>query len=278
MPRGNRSDATSKHPTPEPEPETQPEQAVTSENVQGFEEKLADLQRIEAKLAALEKERERRITAGLAPAFVYRIDEIDEDQLSPSMGSDGSCSLAVSPTKHDGVPGSEQAALLGSSDATLEQAPRRRSPEDNSTLRSTSEIELPFHTEITTSESKQLPAGTSSCSSWCEQLLGRFCGASWSNNSSRCNNNSSSSTASGVGAGGGGLGGGVREDADRVYDTSSFCSADAVANARTGAAAGDLFADFEAKAKLFEQLAADASVEVSFVEQDEQQEEKSRLI
>ena len=276
MPRGNRGAATSKHPTPEPEPEpeTQPQRPVTYGDMQGIAEKLADLQRIEEKLAALEKERERRFTAGLVPAFVYRVDEIDEDQLSPSVGSDGSRSVTVSP-KHDGASGTEQAALLGSSEEP-ELAQRRRSTEDNSMLRSTSGL---HHTKIISSESTQLPEGTSSCSSWCEKLLGRVCGTSWSNTSSTCN--SSSSTASGVGGGGGGggLGGGSREDADRrVYDLSSFGSADVVADARAGAATGDLFADFEAKAKLFEQLAADASVEVSFAEQEEQQEEKSRLI
>jgi hypothetical protein len=58
----------------------------------------------------------------------------------------------------------------------------------------------------------------------------------------------------------------------------SFEAARAPASTSTSATASDepqsvdLFADFEAKAKLFEELAADTSVEVSFAEHEEEEE------
>jgi len=244
MPRGGSTTlrATNKHREPEPEPQvpaqTQPASASS-----------AELQRIQRKLALLEQARE---------------DEINEAELSPPVASAGTRSLPLAPAEPGGPPGNEQAALLGTSESSLDTATRRLSTEDRSTPRFSSG---PRYAKASSGESNKR-RGADSCSSWCEQLLDCLCGKRTSSS----------------GGGDGGGGGDKRDNGDtnsavmhRNEVDGAFHKtlvAQPVAGARSGAAPGDLFADFEAKAKLFEQLAADASVEVSFVEQEEQ----SRLV
>lgn len=196
-----------------------------------------------------------------------REDENNEAELvSPSVASDGTRSLPVTPAVLGDPAGNEQTALLGSSESSLEAASHRLSTEDSSRPRFSSG---PRYAKASSGESNEL-RGADSCGSWCEQLLDRLCGKK---------------ASGGDGDGGGGCGGDMRDNGDtdravvhrndaggapKPVHLQRTLVAQPVAESRSVAAAGDLFADFEAKAKLFEQLAADASVEVSFVEQEEQ--------
>ena len=255
MPRGGSTAlrATNKHREPEPEPQVPAQTQSASAS-------SAELQRIPRKLALLEQAREdERNEAELSPPVA------SAGTLSPPVASASTRSLPLAPAEPGGTPGNEQAALLGTSESSLDTATRRLSTEDRSTPRFSSG---PRYAKASSGESNKR-RGADSCSSWCEQLLDRLCGKRISS------------------SGGGGDGGGAgdkrdnsdansavmyRNDVDGAFHKALV--AQPVADARSGAAPGDLFADFEAKAKLFEQLAADASVEASFVEQEEQ----SRLV
>lgn len=174
-------------------------------------------------------------------------------------------------------PGSEQSALLGSLASDFAQ--QRACPENISAPQLISGIRNAQNSSGDP-EQKQ-PVGVS-CSAWCGQLLDRVCGRR-----DEVGISGTPATITDITSGTSGDIGNtssLRNIGNNCQDAGADMRGDPhdvgpiIAGTQSSTTAGDLFADFEAKAKLFEQLAADTSVEVSFVAQEEQEEENGRLI
>jgi hypothetical protein len=157
MPRARKPPAAKQS---EPEPEPEPEPAARAG--------LLD-DSVEQKLAALEQARQNKAKAGLLPTFLYPVDEVDEDDLSPSVGSDGRQSLPVSPeggVSAGGEARSEETALLGRAGT-----PPQHPPADGGAASPPSWGKL--GAQLDSDEPAPRPAARSS---FCSELLRRLCG------------------------------------------------------------------------------------------------------